>query len=392
MFVAINNVDMNINDVEKWIKTARDANGGVISPEDAMEVLSKTNHLGHIKKVLRNIKDNCVTPEKIAPYREFILSCVDSREMSGEALKMLQEMAKLCGCEDELESSNNKPKFYGKFDCNNTLVVKSKEEFEALRGENLKVYFDADYVNLGCCDLSGVKELKFREGAEVNLSGAKNLPKDLDVSMCSRLWLHECDLEGLNLKFREGAEVILSSAENLPKDLDVSMCSRVDLERAKNLPKDLDISQCSVVDLSYCDLEGLNLKFKEGAVVNLYRAKNLPKNLDVSMCSKVELRMCDLEGLNLKFREGAVVNLVVAKNLPKDLDVSMCDEVNLRYCDLSGVKEIKFKDEKQEEKFMKDAENFCGKVVYADEDKKEKEDSSLISRIKKRFGAGEMGE
>jgi hypothetical protein len=147
-----------------------------------------------------------------------------------------------------------------------------------------------------------------------------------------------------------------------------------------------------VVDLSYCDLEGLNLKFKEGAVVNLYRAKNLPKNLDVSMCSKVELRMCDLEGLNLKFREGAVVNLVGAKNLPKDLDVSMCDEVNLRYCDLSGVKEIKFRDKEQEDEFMKEAKSFSGNVVYADEDKKEKEDSSLFSSISKRLGSGGMGE
>ena len=85
MFVAINNTDMGLSDIEKWIKTARDDNGGIISPEFAMEILSKTNHLGHIKKVLRNIKDNCVTPEKIAPYREFILSCVDGREMSPNA-------------------------------------------------------------------------------------------------------------------------------------------------------------------------------------------------------------------------------------------------------------------------------------------------------------------
>ena len=163
MFVLINNTDMNINDIEKWIKTARDDNGGVISPESAMEVLSKTNHLGHIKKVLRNIKDKCTTPEKIAPYKEFILSCVDGREMSGEAMDMLQEMAGLCGCsEDEFKVANGKLKIYGKFDCDNVVIVKSIKEFEALRGENLRVYFDADYVNLGCCDLSGVKQIKFR--------------------------------------------------------------------------------------------------------------------------------------------------------------------------------------------------------------------------------------
>ena len=45
MFVAINNKDMNIYDVEKWINNTRKANGGVISPEFAMEILGKTNHL-----------------------------------------------------------------------------------------------------------------------------------------------------------------------------------------------------------------------------------------------------------------------------------------------------------------------------------------------------------
>ena len=335
MFVAINNTDMGLNDIEKWIKTARDNNGGVISPEFAMEILGKTNHLGHIKKVLRNIKDKCTTPEKISPYKEFILSCVDGREMSGEAMDMLQEMAGLCGCsEDEFKEANDKPKFYGKFDCNNidVKIVKSIEEFKALRGENLKVYFYADEVYLRSCNLSKVKALKFKEGAVVYLSKSKNLP--------------EC----------------------------------------------LDVSRCSWVDLRYCDLEGLNLKFREGAVVYLSEAYNLPKDLDLSQCSKVDLFRCDLEGLNLKFREGAEVYLSGAKNLPKDLDFSQCSKVNLSGCDLSGVKEIIFKDSEQEKKFMEEAKNFNGKVIYADEDKKEKEDSSLFSRISKRFGSGEMGE
>ena len=364
MFVAINNTDMNINDVEKWIKTARDANGGVISPEDAMEVLSKTNHLGHIKKVLRNIYKNCTTPEKMAPYREFILSCVDEREMSADALKMLQEMATLCGCEDEFKVANGKLKIYGKFDCDNVVIVKSKEEFEALEGENLTVYFDADEVDLLWRDLSKVKALKFREGAEVNLGRAENLPRYLDLSMCSKVDLHSCDLRGVNIKFREGAEVDLGDCKNLPKDLDLSMCSKVDLSycdleglslkfregavvgliRPQYLPKDLDVSMCSYVNFDQCDLEGLNLKFREGAVVNLSSAKKLPKDLDLSMCSRVNLSFCDLEGLNLKFREGAVVNLERAKNLPKDLDVSMCSEVDLRYCVLGKIKKLKFRE------------------------------------------------
>ena len=314
MFVLIENKDKSPIDLEGDIQVTR--NEGRITPEYAMEILSLTNFRTNIKKLVRAIKDKCKTKEDILPYKDFIVSCVDSREVSEEALANLCEMATLCGCVDEFEVANDKPKFYGKFDCNKTVVkvVKSKEEFEALRGENLRVYFDADadIVDLSYYDLSKVKAFKFREWAVVYLIGAKNLSKDLDVSMCSYVSLARCNLEGLNLKFKEGAEV---------------------------------------------DLEG---------------AYNLPKDLDVSMCSKLWLGDCDLEGLNLKFREGADVDLGGAKNLPKDLDLSMCSDVDLIYCDLSGVKEIKFKDEKQEEKFMKDAMNFSGKVVYADEDKRKK--------------------
>ena len=101
---------------------------------------------------------------------------------------------------------------------------------------------------------------------------------------------------------------------------------------------------------------------------------------------------CDLEGLNLKFREGGVVNLSDAYNLPKDLDVSMCSKVDLTGCDLSGVERVTFKDKKQEKIFMEGAKNFRGKVVYGDEDKNEKEDNSLFYRMEKRFGPAEMGE
>ena len=69
----------------------------------------------------------------------------------------------------------------------------------------------------------------FKENAEVNLSEVKNLPEDLDVSMCSKINLSGCNLEGFNFKFREGATVYLNGAKNLPKELDLSMCSKVDL-------------------------------------------------------------------------------------------------------------------------------------------------------------------
>ena len=77
MFVAINNDQMDMLKVDELINRARDENGGRISSECAMNILSKTNHLANIKKILDNIKDNCKTKEELMPYKEFILSCVD---------------------------------------------------------------------------------------------------------------------------------------------------------------------------------------------------------------------------------------------------------------------------------------------------------------------------
>ena len=137
-------------------------------------------------------------------------------------------------------------------------------------------------VKLFDCNLSKVTKIIFGEGAVVGLSGAKNLPKDLDVSRCDYVGLYGCDLDGIDLEFREGSEVCLWHAKNLPTNLDVSMCDKVDLR--------------------YCDLDGIDLEFREGAVVYLADAKNLPKDLDVSMCDFVYFAGCDLERINLRFK------------------------------------------------------------------------------------------
>ena len=97
MFVPINSADMDAFKVEEWINRTRDDNGGVISPEFAMDVLGKTNHFAHIKKLINLIKKSCsdkngeLVADKVLAYKEFILSAIDGREHEGMALKGLQE-------------------------------------------------------------------------------------------------------------------------------------------------------------------------------------------------------------------------------------------------------------------------------------------------------------
>ena len=392
MFVAIDNTDMNIFKVDEWINTTRDANGGIISPEFAMEILSKTNFHGHIKKVLKNIKENCTTREQLEPYKEFILSCIDRREISGEAFAGLREMADVCRCWKEFRKINKYPKFYDRYDCKG-ITIKRGEEYRRLRGNDLNVYLDIDGiegVDLSDCDLSNIKKLKFREYATVKMRNVKKFPHIIDFSQCDSIDLSGCDLGGLKeLKFREGAGVCLEGVKNLPANLDFSQCSSVDLTNcdlsnlkelkfkenssivlnyAKNMPYGLDVSMCELVCLEGCDLSRLKeFKFNEGSTVVLYGASNFPEVLDLSVCKAVDLSDCDLSGVKeLKLGEGANVSLKNNYKLPKILDLSMCSKVDLTGCSLGDVNEIKFKDRKQKKKFMEGACNFKGKFVYED--------------------------
>jgi hypothetical protein len=395
MFVLINNTDMDINDIERWIKTARDANCGEISPESAMEVLSKTNHLGHIKKVLRNIKDKCITPEEIAPYKEFILSCVDGREMSGEALKMLQSMADLCDCRKNLDDINKeKEKIYNKYDFEKVVVVKSIEEFKSLKGENLKVYFSLNRdrsITFNSCDFAKVKSFRFNDNTMVEFEKCYNFPKVVELSGCSKVFFLSNDLMGVDeIKLGNGVSFYSSKDKNLPEILDLSSCSdiyigksnlssvkqlklgknsAVCLDEVYNIPEDLDCSQCDKVSFCYCNLNEIkDINLKENCVFKLCGVKNVPKDLDVSKCSNVLFEFCSLDHVeNLKFKEGTDVVFKSVKLLPKNLDVSMCSQIGFAWCDFKGVKSIKFKN-KAKKNAMYKCDNFRDELIYAEDD------------------------
>ena len=278
MFVAINNVDKSAIYLDGVIKNAR--NAGEITPEFAMEILAKTNHRSNVKKLVGSIKDICKTKEELLPYREFILSCVDGRDVSGEAFDNLCEMAKLCECEEEFDKANNKPKFYEKFDCTNVVYVTNARQYEELEGKGLRVFWDEpDLVRLYGCDLSKVKELKFN-ARNIVLTCAKNLPEVLDLSVCDDVDLSASDFSGVkDLKFKDGAKVRLYKAKNLPHNLDLSMCDYVSLG-------DCDLSQ--VEELKFKDKEQEE-KFMEGAknfegkVVYASGKQNIPTMVNSGM-------------------------------------------------------------------------------------------------------------
>ena len=392
------------NPIEMHNKVYEASKNNALTPEFCMEVLGHTN-VSVIKGEMLEVIGKLPIEEQ-KQYKKAILSMFDGRQTSEKVKNKALELAKNNGFVSELvdiiDNTGNLG-YPARVGCDKIYVIEKggnyrdvdfslyenvivkgeiEDEINFVGNNSLKGVLDlrgTKKVYLIGRNLSKVSKIIFGEGAEVSLSKATNLPKDLDVSMFEEVDLSCCDLRGINLKFREGAKVYLTGATNLPHDLDVSMCDWVALDKcnleginlkfreggrvyladATNLPHDLDVSMCDEVNLSWCDMEGNNLKFKEGARVYLCGVENLSKDLDVSMCDKVDLGKCFLEGvnlkfkegakvyyvegLNLKFKEGASVSLSEAKNLPMNLDVSMCDEVDLGGCDLEGIN-LKFRE------------------------------------------------
>ena len=134
MFVKIHNMDMSVIDIDGWIKRRRNENG--MSPEFAMEVLSKTNHYGNIKTVL-----NCIEKlplEEQIKYKEFVVSAVCYRETSKDTFDRLLKLAVDGGYENYFAENNNigiKSIIYKKDDCK-VFLIGHMEEFST----DMKMY------------------------------------------------------------------------------------------------------------------------------------------------------------------------------------------------------------------------------------------------------------
>ena len=400
-----------------------------ITPDICWEVLHSTNAPRNIKDMLICIAD--LPPSEQAQFKDVVLSTFSNREQPEAILQLGQKLAEDSGYEKELAEArelmqgdallsksylarcwitkkNSFPRLnftgYEKLIClsNKELAFKPQTIFPKI----MEFPF-ASKVSLKSCDFTCVQSIRFKDGAIVNLNGAKNLPAQLDVSRCADVDLSQCNLRTVqSIRFKDGAKVNLWGAKNLPSQLDVSMCADVafhwcdlapltnlsfkndaivDLCGAQNLPPHLDFSYCSNVNLNGCDLSNQpHLSFKDGAVVSLFEAQNLPPQLDVSMCSDINLNSCNLAPLtNLSFKNDAVVSLWGAYNLPPYLDVSKCAEIDFLICDFQNVERIVFKNREQMEKSQaKFSDNWKGTLVFADEQPQKNLNFSLTTKNK----------
>ena len=362
MFVEVNNDSLSVIDIDKTAKRKRENEGG-FSPSLACWVLSKTNHMANIKWVIMNIK--AVSQDKWIEYKDFVLSCVDGREQSLQALKELREFARLGGYEDEFNKADEKEKIYAKNVCKSICVSSVKELKEAI-ANGVFVYEaiikDDHTIDLSNTDLSKVYRLKCNtnsccylsnsslpcemdiisynidfsgsnfskvkkvtcvgdryRGLTIDLSETVNLPA-IDLSNARKVKMMKCDLRNFDeFKFMDGADVDLSYSYNFPKVVDVSNAD---------------------VDLEWCDFAGVE-KIIFGKDADLRGAKNLPKTLDFSNCNTVVLAESNLEKVDkIIFGSCNSVNMCEVKNLCKVIDVSNCSKAFFSKTDFAGVEKF----------------------------------------------------
>jgi hypothetical protein len=75
MFVDIIN-PKGVIETDILYKEKRKANGGKVSPEIAMEMLSYTNNFANVKVILKEI-ERLESKENRLAFKEFVLSCVE---------------------------------------------------------------------------------------------------------------------------------------------------------------------------------------------------------------------------------------------------------------------------------------------------------------------------
>lgn len=312
--VCVNNSDMGVAAVDAWIKQERNGNGGVITPEFAMQVLCKTNHRGHLKTVVKNIKERCKTEEDVLPYRKFILSCVARREMGNAVLSDLRELADLACCRDEFEELNAEPKIFKATDCR-WVCVRNFREFNKVKNKDQGIYTNYHKVVLDGCNFSEVKEYRFNSD-ELELINTRGLSGVLDLSGCDTIDLYNSRLDYVSeIKFKENSSIKLAFIKELPE----------------------------------------KLIFPDGCDINF----------GCSYFGNVK---------ELEFGYGCKVDFSGARELHGTIDVSKCDTFNFFNCVLDNVEVIKFRDKEQEKEFLSqntlyngsNKNPFGGKIIFAD--------------------------
>ncbi len=193
------------------------------------------------------------------------------------------------------------------------------------------------------------QKIEFAEGAEVAVAYTMNVGKQMDFSRCGAVTFFDCDLEDVPaayLQFAKGARVCFNKVENIPWGADVSQCAEVAFDDEVNLAA------------------FQSLKFAKGAKVKFHGFDALPQKMDVSECAELWLAHIkkplpqldcrnvrvftawdvDFNGHSLQFAPQAKVQLAQCKGVGENTDFSNCAALSVEDTDLSRLDQIKLQD------------------------------------------------
>ena len=257
---------------------------------------------------------------------------------------------------DEMPKGWDKVKFDG-----NTILPK-------------KMVFSAGEVNISSKNIANWEEIIFEPTVEkVVFCPSTKFPEKLDLSTVDEVYLCNCDLSGVKeIKFKKGAKVDLSFAKNVPSNIDLSNIEDIDISGV-----DLSsMEECFCDTICFGEYTCLPKKVSLGDLLEVFQKDNIknceelilrstvehvrfskdtvfPKVFSISTSGNVYLGNNDFSNLEeLKLKGKGCVKLVKLGGYPKVLDLSECENVELDASQIGEMNSIVFRDKAQRDKFM----------------------------------------
>ena len=136
--IFIDNIDGDLAAIDYWIKDTRNKSPNKkITPEFALQVLSKTNRTGHIETVLQNIGDKCGSIAERLEYKKFVLSAIDGRSHNSDITEYLTSLAEEGGYLEEFKKADAKNKMYSSRDYINKHFVKMEKQISPVVADEM---------------------------------------------------------------------------------------------------------------------------------------------------------------------------------------------------------------------------------------------------------------
>ena len=259
MFVDIIN-PKGVIETDILYKEKRKANGGKVSPEIAMEMLSYTNNFANVKVILKEI-ERLESKENRLAFKEFVLSCVDGRCCSEQGYDLIKKIATEGGYIEELEGVDKKDKvFHERFP--RIYVAKSQRDLDVLNEYLVYSAVQNDYDAKDFVDIKNYDMLVVDADIDLKFSGI-NIPSYCDFSKSDKVDLNLANIKYMALK--DGVDLRLEGVY---------------------VPKYIDFTKCNKFIAKSCEFyHNEALRFRDGACVNLAESSSLPPVVDLSNCT-----------------------------------------------------------------------------------------------------------